>query len=71
MNVDIVTLVAQSGGLLGLSVFSIWMLCKVWEARLDEAKKHADDIAEQRREVIEALKRNTEVMTKLCERLEK
>jgi uncharacterized protein YeeX (DUF496 family) len=68
---DIVTLVAQTSGVMGLALFSIWMLNKVWESRLDEAKRYAAEIAEQRRDLSAALNRNTEVMTRLCERLEK
>ena len=71
MNVDIVTLVAQTGGLLGLSIFAIWMLGKVWEARLDEVKRHAETIGAFRRELLDALQRNTEVITRICERLDK
>jgi hypothetical protein len=72
MGVDqLIPLIAQTGGLLGLSIFAIFMLNKVWESRLDEAKKNACAIADQRREVLEALQRNTEVMTRLCERLDK
>jgi hypothetical protein len=68
---SIVNLVAQTGGLLGLAVFAIWMLNRVWESRLDEAKRNAREILEMRNETRDALNRNTEVMTRLCERLER
>jgi hypothetical protein len=68
---DIVTMVAQTGGVMGLALFSIWMLNKVWEARLDEAKRYAADVAEQRRELSDAVNRNTEAMTRLCARLDR
>lgn len=68
---ELIPLIAQTGGLLGLAIFTVFMLNKVWEARLDEAKKNACALADQRREVVAALQRNTEVMTRLCERLER
>ncbi len=68
---QLIPLIAQTGGLLGLSIFAIFMLNKVWESRLDEARKNAKDIADQRREVLEALQRNTEVITRICERLDR
>jgi uncharacterized membrane protein len=68
---ELIPLIAQTGGLLGLAIFAIFMLNKVWCERLEEAKKNAAEIAEQRRELLDALHRNTEVMTRLCERLEK
>ena len=53
-----------------LAVFAMWMLNRTWEARLEEAKRHADEIGEQRRELLLALNRNTEALTRLCERAE-
>lgn len=68
---DIITLIAQNGGLLGAFIFSVWMINKVWEARLDEAKRNAAAESEMRAQMQDALNRNTEAMTRLCERLEK
>ena len=51
-----------------LAVFAMWRLDKVWEARLEEARHHAEEVMEQRRELLDALNRNTEALTRLCER---
>jgi len=66
---NVIGLVAQHGGLLGLALFAIWMLNKVWEARVEEAKANAEEKAVQRQELLEVVKANTAVMTRLCERL--
>lgn len=66
---QVATLIAQHGGLLGLSVFAIWMLNKVWEARLEEAERHAKAEYEMRIAVLDALNRNTKALAELRERL--
>ena len=68
---EMIALIAQSGGLLGLSIFAIWMLNKGWEARLAEEKRHSAVESQTRQQMQDALNRNTEVMTRLCERLDK
>lgn len=71
---DIVELIAQTGGTLGLAVFAIFMLNRVWELRLEEAQRHIDCQKLMSLQVREALDRNTEVMTRLVgivERLER
>lgn len=66
---QVATLIAQHGGLLGLSIFAIWMLNKVWEARLAEAERHAQAEFEMRCAVLDALNRNTKALAQLRERL--
>jgi len=68
MNADVITLIAQHGGTLGLAVFAIWMLNRVWELRLEEAKRYADELHQVQQEVREALDRNTEAWTRMMER---
>jgi len=65
---DIITLIAQHGGTLGLAVFAIWMLNRSWELRLEEAKRYADDLRQMQQETREALDRNTEAFVRLLER---
>ena len=66
---EMIGLIAQHGGLLGLALFAIWMLNKVWESRLSEAKANAEDKAIQRQELLDVVKANTAAMTRLCERI--
>jgi len=68
---DIVNIVAQTGGTLGLAVFAIWMLNRVWELRLEEAKRNAACEAQRADQVQQALERNTTVMTRLVEIVER
>lgn len=70
MNFDIVTLIANAGGTLGLAVFAIWMLNRVWELRLDEAQQNAATERDARQAVQDALNRNTDVLRELCTRLQ-
>ena len=65
---EIIKLIAENVGLLGLAIFAIWMLNKVWEARLRDSDRHAQQIDTMRKETLEALQQNTKVLTKLCEK---
>ncbi len=67
---DIVTLVANTGGTLGLGIFAIWMLNRVWEARLIEERAHAQTVKTIWEATHAALVKNTEAITLLNERLE-
>ena len=69
MNTDIITLIANAGGTLGLAVFAIWMLNRVWELRLEEARRNSATEREAREAVQGALDRNTEVLRELCAKL--
>ena len=61
MGVDaVIQTVLESGGLLGLAVFAIWMLNRVWS--------RWESMAIQNQEVIKA---NTEAITTLCVMLRK
>lgn len=51
-----------------LAVFAMWRLNEVWKARLDEAQRYANEVREQRQELLGALNRNTEALVRLCER---
>jgi hypothetical protein len=68
---DIVELIAQTGGTLGLAVFAIWMLNRVWELRLEEAQRHADCERQRGDQVRQALDSNTKAMTRLIEIVER
>ncbi len=52
---------------IALAIFSMWMLNRVWEARLSESNRHAQEIDELRRETLLALQQNTAAVTRLCE----
>jgi len=67
---DIVELIAQHGGTLGLAIFAIWMLNKAWELRLEEAERYADELREMNREVREVIDRNTKVFLRMLERID-
>jgi len=71
MSPDVLNLIAQTGGTLGLAVFAIWMLNRVWELRLEEAKRNATTEREGREQLQATLQRNTEVMAHLCEVVER
>lgn len=66
---QVMKLVFEQSAPLAMAVFAMWMLNRTWEARLDEANRYAQEITEQRRELIEALKGNTEALTKVCQML--
>ena len=65
---DIIALIAQHGGTLGLAVFAIWMLNRTWELRLQEVARYANDLRQVQQETREALDRNTEAFVRLLER---
>ena len=67
--VDLVTLIAQHGGTLGLAIFAIWMLNKVWELRLEETKRYANDLREMNCEMRDAIDRNTSAWMRMMERV--
>ena len=76
---DIVDMVASAGGTLGLAVFAIWMLNKVWQDRLQEQKQVTEEVIQMRVRTqacveesarvvaanTEVLRANTEVMKEL------
>ena len=64
---EIIKLILENSGLLGLAIFAIWMLNKVWEARLKDSERYAQQIDQMRKETLEALQQNTRVLTQLCE----
>jgi hypothetical protein len=78
--VDIITLIAQTGGTLGLAIFAIWMLNRVWELRLEESKRasqlrieekerYAQDLREMNCEMKDVIERNTEAWMRMMERV--
>lgn len=66
---DIVTLIANTGGTLGLAIFAIYMLNKTWQERLKEERQNTEEVREMWRSTRETLEKNTEAITKLLERL--
>jgi hypothetical protein len=68
---EIISLIANAGGSLGLAVFAIWMLNRVWEARLNEEKRHSDEMRQVWEQTRVALEANTKVLTQLSNRLER
>lgn len=85
MNSEIITLIANTSGTLGLAIFAIVMLNRVWTDRLDAEKARAEEMSQMRQrnaecveesaKVIaantEVLRDNTEVMRQLLYRLRK
>jgi len=68
---DIVNIIAQTGGTLGLAIFAIWMLNRVWELRLEEAQRNAACERQRGDQVRQALESNTKAMTRLIEMVER
>lgn len=66
---DIVDLALNTGGVVALAAFAIWMLNQVWASRLEEQKRHTQQITEMWQETRRALDANTEAITRLLERL--
>jgi hypothetical protein len=63
---QIVKIVIEQTAPVALAVFSMWMLNRTWEARIEEARRYAGELSELRRETLEALKQNTAAVTRLC-----
>lgn len=69
MTLDaIMSIVLEQATPVALAVFAMWMLDRVWNARLQEATRHAEQIDAMRGETLKALQQNTEAITRLCER---
>ena len=60
---DIFSLIMENGAVAGLAFFAIWMLNRVWQARIDETHQ----MWEQTKD---ALIENTRVLAKLCAKLD-
>jgi len=67
--VNIVETIANTGGVLGLAIFAIWMLNKVWEDRLKKQEIVNDELRQLRErsqlcveESSKVIAANTEVM---------
>ena len=67
---NLLALVAEQGGFLGLAMFALWMLNKTWEARLEEAKRNTENIQQMWECTKNALEENTKAVTSLLERIE-
>ena len=65
MPTDIISLIAQHGGTLGLAIFAIWMLNRVWQDRVEAEKQHAERLRLMYDAIILALNRNTEILSTL------
>lgn len=68
---DVIELIAQTGGTLGLAIFAIWMLNRVWELRLEESKRNARCEQQRTDQVRQALRSNTRAMVRLIEMVER
>jgi len=66
---DIIDLALNTGGVVALAAFAIWMLNQVWSARLEEQKRHTQQITQMWEDTRKALDANTEAITRLLERL--
>ena len=60
--VETITQVLDTSALAALAIYAIWQVQVVW-------RQYNSEISGLRRETAEALKNNTEAMTRLCERL--
>ena len=66
---DIVTLIANTGGTLGLAIFAIWMLQRAYkdaEAKWEEEKGRW---MEERRELLDTIERNTNAWVEASKQL--
>ena len=59
---DIVTLIANTGGTLGLAIFAIWMLQR-------SHKEHEARWREERRELLDTIERNTSAWVEASKQL--
>jgi hypothetical protein len=66
---DLITLIAQQGGTLGLAIAALWWLNKVWELRLEETKRYADELKEMNCEMRNVIDRNTEAWMRMMQRV--
>jgi hypothetical protein len=66
---DIITLIANAGGTLGLALFAIFMLNRVWEARMLEEREHSEQMRTVWEQTRLALECNTRVITELLCRI--
>jgi len=71
MEGTIIEWIIQQAGMAGIAALSLVMLNKVWCDRVEEEKRRAEEINQMRKQLLEALDRNTKVITQLVERLDK
>lgn len=55
-------MVANAGGTLGLAVFAIWMLNKVWQDRLKKQEEANDEMRQMRDRMQECVEESTTVI---------
>lgn len=70
-GLDLISLVANTGGVLGLAIFTMFMLDRVWKDRCAAIERYAADVRsmwDQTKDVVEA---NTMAMTRLMEKLDR
>lgn len=71
MGIDqLIQTLFENGGLLGLALFSIWQLNRVWSDRVETEKAHGKNWETMAKENQEVIKANTKAITILSERLE-
>lgn len=66
---DVIELVAQTGGTLGLAIFAIVALNKVWELRLEELQRYSEDLKAMNCEMREVIERNTKAFLNMTSRV--
>lgn len=74
MQTPIVEIIAQlvdASGMAALAVFSIWILNRVWNDRVEAEKRHSEEMKRVSDELRDVVVNNTEAMTRLCERIDK
>lgn len=68
---EVVELIAQNGAVFALAIVTFWMLNRVWELRLEEAKRNAQSERDRTDQVRQALESNTKAMVRLVEIVER
>ena len=64
-TVDLVKLITENGAVVAIAVFAVFLLNRVWEARHKDAQQYSEQIKSLYNEVTQALKSNTEAITRL------
>lgn len=65
---EIIEIIGSTGGTLGLAIFAIYILNKVWELRLEDVARYAEELREMNCEMKDAINRNTEAWLTMMER---
>lgn len=66
---DIVALIANTGGTLGLAIFAIWMLQRTYKDSEAKWNEEREKWKEERRELLGVIERNTRAWVEASEQL--